>query len=122
MNKFWFFNSCSCILFNISYQFIIFFVPCKDLPSPLRSTTTCFFAWKDFYSNPHVNIMLLSYVEVQVIVMFVIDSPYPSSKTSNIDLVILAYINVMASYAYILVSHFLFELRGVIHCGTLKVK
>jgi hypothetical protein len=75
------------------------FFPCKDLPSPPISTIVPFFAHKDFYRSPPISPMFPSYVKAQAIVLATIDSLYPSSRSPNIDLIILAYIDDLASYA-----------------------
>jgi hypothetical protein len=52
-----------------------------------------FFTHKDFFPSPSISPILPSYVEVQAVVMATIDSLDPSSDNSNIDLVVLAYID-----------------------------
>jgi hypothetical protein len=55
-----------------------------------------FFACKDFFPSPLVSLILLSYVKAQVVTMDIVDSLDPSSKSSNIDLDVLAYIDDLA--------------------------
>jgi hypothetical protein len=90
-------------MFVHSFQLFIsiyaFLFPCKDLPSPPRSMIIPFFTHEDFYPSPLVSPMFPSYVKVQAVALVAIDSVDPSSRNSNIDLVILAYIDNLASYA-----------------------
>jgi hypothetical protein len=52
-----------------------------------------FFAHKDFFPTPLISPILPSYAKVQAVVMAIIDSPYPYPDNSDIDLVVLAYID-----------------------------
>ncbi len=66
--------------------------------SPPRSTRMPFFAHKDFFPSPLISPILPSYVKVQAIAMAIINSLDPSSDNSNIDLVVLAYIDDLVLY------------------------
>jgi hypothetical protein len=58
--------------------------------------TMPFFAHKDFFPSPLINLVLLSYVEVQIVALATIDSSDPSFGSLNIDLVAFAYIDDLA--------------------------
>jgi hypothetical protein len=63
---------------------------------------------KNVLLSPSISPILPSCAEAQMVVMANIDSPYPSSETSSIDLDILTYIDDLALNRYLLVLDFIF--------------